>query len=100
MEEGIRKVNYDMSKGMATYRINGTLSADQLFERLAEGNGPGSRVVALFNASDAEAEIRLEGVGGSWTDVLDGGCRVEAGGGENALAVRVPPNWTSWLVEA
>lgn len=35
--EGIRKVNYDMSKGMASYRINGTLSADQLFERLAEG---------------------------------------------------------------
>ncbi len=83
-----------------TYRKLHVAAETFAFERLAEGNGPGSRVVALFNASDAEAEIRLEGVGGSWTDVLDGGCRVEAGGSENALAVRVPPNWTRWLVEA
>ncbi|MBN1243553.1 MAG: alpha amylase catalytic subunit [Spirochaetales bacterium] len=66
------------------------------FERRAEGSGPGSRVLALFNASDKEAEIRLEGVCGVWEDALDRSFRLEAAGG--ALTARVPPNWTRWLV--
>jgi len=68
------------------------------FERRAEGHGAHSRVIALFNASDAEAVLRLAGTGGTWTDALDPGFRVEAR--EGALAVTVPPNWTRWLVEA
>ncbi len=35
--EGVEKVNFELSKGLATYRINAKLSGEQLFEKLAEG---------------------------------------------------------------
>lgn len=35
--KGVEKINFEMSKGLATYRINAKLSGEQLFEKLAEG---------------------------------------------------------------
>ncbi len=57
--EGIRKVNYDMSKGVATYRINGTLSSDQLFEKLAEGEF--EKVIELLDLKPGRIQAKAVG---------------------------------------
>lgn len=75
------------------------VSSEQLaYARECPGeDGRVSRAVIAVNAAETAEELSLEGTGGGWKDLLDGGRKFESGEG-GRLTLSVPPSWLRVLV--